>query len=501
MSARDLRAEPGSGEPSLDPKDWEGVRATFHDAIDGALDHVRDIREKPAWIPTPAAVKAKLRGAAPRRPRSLDSLLALFARDILPYGTGNLHPRFFGWVHGAGNVAGALGDMLAAFINSNLGGRDHVGIYVERQVIDWCKEIFGFPAASSGLLTSGTSMATVIALAAARGAQAGGDVRKLGMAGLPRRLVGYTSSEAHVCIAKAFELLGFGRDALRSVAVDGDFRIDLGDLAQLVARDRAQGLAPSIVVASAGTVSTGAIDDLADLAAFCREQRLWLHIDAAIGGFAVLVPAFRAELAAMAQADSIAFDFHKWLQVPYDAGGVLVKDEAAHRAAFSSRPGYLATTQRGLAGGDPWFCEYGPELSRGFRALKIWFTIKAYGLDGLAKVIARNCRQAQLLRRIVAASGDLELLAPVSLNIVCLRFTAPGLPEADLNRLNEHIVAALQLSGIAVPSTTTIAGKTAIRVALTNHRTTDKDLGILVDAVRHYGNEWLSPRLSAATAR
>ena len=219
-------------------------------------------------------------------------------------------------------------------------------------MIDWCKEIFAFPAASSGILTSGTSMATIIAFAAARGAHAGGDVRKLGMAGLPQRLVGYASSEAHVSIAKAFELLGFGRDALRSVAVDQDFRLDLGDLARLVARDRAQGLAPSIVVASAGTVNTGAIDDLAALAAFCREQHLWLHVDAAFGGFAVLVPAFRAELGPMAQADSIAFDFHKWLQVPYDAGGVLVNPNWSRVSDTLNRHGVTAAAAA-LAAAEP----------------------------------------------------------------------------------------------------------------------------------------------------
>jgi glutamate/tyrosine decarboxylase-like PLP-dependent enzyme len=358
-------------------------------------------------------------------------------------------------------------------------------------VIDWCKEIFGFPATSSGLLTSGTSMATVIALAAARSAQAGADVRRLGLAGLPKRLVGYASSEAHVSVAKAFELLGFGRDALRSVKVDREFRLSVDDLARRVAEDRAEGLAPAIVVASAGTVNTGAIDDLAAIAAFCREQHLWLHVDAALGGFAVLVPAFRARLAAMAEADSIAFDFHKWPQVPYDGGGVLVKDEAAHRGAFSTRRDYLAPAPRGLAGGEPWFSEYGPELSRGFRALKVWFSLKAHGLDGLARVIERNCRQAQHLGRAVAASGDLELLAPVSLNIVCFRFVAAGVPDAGLDRLNEDVVAELQLRGIAVPSTTRIAGRTAIRVALTNHRTADADIGILVDAVRRVARELL----------
>ena len=350
MSAKAFRATPTGAEPSLDPEDWQSVRATFRDAIDVALDHVQHIRDKPVWVPTPAAVKATLREAAPRQPRSLNSLLARFVRDFLPYATGNLHPRFFGWVHGGGNIAGALGEMLAAFINSNLGGRDHVGVYVEREVIDWCKEIFGFPATSSGLLTSGTSMASVIALAAARGAHAGADVRRLGMAGLPKRLVGYASSEAHVSIAKAFELLGFGQEALRSVAVDADFRLSLGDLARQVARDRAQGVQPSIVVASAGTVNTGAIDDLDAIAAFCREQGLWLHVDAAFGGFATLVPAFRAPACRHG-----AGRFHR-LRFPQMAAGALRRRRRAGegRGGASRRASrHGATIWRRRSAGSP----------------------------------------------------------------------------------------------------------------------------------------------------
>lgn len=484
---------------SLDPKDWEALRRTFHDAVDQAIDHLRGIRQKPVWQPTPEAVKERLAADLPRDPTDLDRLLSLFAQDILPYGTGNIHPRFFGWVHGSGTLAGALGEMLAGFMNCNVGGREHVAVHVERQVIRWCKEIFSFPEESSGLLTSGTSMGTVIALAAARAARAGADVRRRGMAAAPR-LTGYASSEAHSCIAKAFELLGIGQEALRLIPVDKTFALSAARLAERIAADRAAGDAPAIVVASAGTVNTGAIDELDAVADLCRAQGLWLHVDAAFGGLAVLVPEYRDRLAAIARADSVAFDFHKWLQVPYDAGCVLVKDEAAHRAAFAGRRAYLAQAKLGLAGGDPWFCDYGPELSRGFRALKIWFTIKAYGIDRLAEVIARNCRQAAELGRAVAESEDLELLAPVPLNIVCFRFVGADLPARDLDLLNEAIVAQLQLRGIAAPSTTKIHGKLAIRVALTNHRTTSEDLAILLAAVRRLGAE-LAPARRSLTSQ
>jgi aromatic-L-amino-acid/L-tryptophan decarboxylase len=483
---------------SLDPADWEALKVSFGEAAALAIDQLGGIATAPVWRETPPAVKERLQAPLPRQPTPLDAVLRSFAQDILPYGTGNLHPRFFGWVHGSGNVAGAMGEMLAGLINCNVGGRDHVAVYVERQVLAWCKEIFGFPTASSGILTSGTSMATVIALAVARSARADADVQALGVAASPRRLVAYASSEAHSAIAKALELLGLGRDALRLVPADADFRLSLPILTEMIAADRARGYQPIVVVASAGTVNTGAIDDLAGLVALCRGEGLWLHVDAAFGGLAVLTSEFRSALAPIAEAHSVAFDFHKWLQVPYDAGAVLIQDEAAHRAAFAHRRDYLAGAERGLAGGDPWFCDYGPELSRGFRALKVWFTLKVHGIERLAEVIQRNCRQAELLGRAVAADPDLELVAPVTLNIVCFRYRA-ALAEAELGALNGQIVAELQFRGIAAPSLTKVRGRTAIRVCLVNHRTTTDDLAILVDAVRRLGRE-LTPRPSLPRA-
>ena len=273
-------------------------------------------------------------------------------------------------------------------------------------------------------------MATVIGLAAARQVHAGGDVRRDGLQGRAGRLVGYASREAHGCVAKAFELLGLGRDSLRLMAVDRDHRIKLAALERAIAVDRAAGLQPFCVVGAAGTVNTGAIDDLLVLAELCRAQGLWFHVDAAFGGLALLVPALAPRLAGIERADSLAFDFHKWLHVPYEAGCVLVRDAAAHRAAFALRPDYLAPAERGLAGGNPWFCEYGVDLSRGLRALKIWFTLQTFGLDRLGAAIRHNCEKACYLGRRVEETPELELLAPVSLNIACFRYHAPGLDPA-----------------------------------------------------------------------
>ena len=476
-------------ESSLDPDDWSEVRRTFHAAVDGCLDHMQSVRDRPVWRPVPEAVKVQFGESAPAGGEPLGDLLDLFNESMQPYATGNTHPRFFGWVHGSGSVAGVLGEMLAAFMNCNAGGRDHVATYVERQVVDWCKEIFGFPASASGIVTSGTSMGTVIAFTVARNAAAPHDIRLRGLSCLTKKLVGYASSEAHCCLAKSFEMLGLGRDALRTVPVDAGGRIDTGDLARMVDADLAAGHQPFLVCASAGTVNTGAIDDLDAIADLCRERSLWMHVDGAFGALAILAPEFKASLAAISRADSVAFDFHKWLHVPYDAGCVLIKDEEAHRSAFSARREYLATLQQGLAGGDPWFCEYGPELSRGFRALKIWFTLKSYGIDRFAQLISRNCEQARYLGELVRAAAHLELLAEVTLNIVCFRFAVRGLSEPELDELNASIVTDLQVLGIAAPSTTRIRGRLAIRAALTNHRTRREDLAFLAAEVSRLGKE------------
>ena len=475
-------------EQTLDPTDWAETRRTFHEAVDHCLDAMQNVRETLVWQPVPEMLKPHFRESLPLDYQPISDVFADFQETIHPYGTGNTHPRFFGWVHGSGSAAGVLGEMLAAFMNCNAGGRDHVAIYVERQVIKWCKEIFSFPATSSGLLTSGTSLGTLIALTAARTAKSPIDVQKIGLRGLPKPLVGYASAEAHSCAAKTFELLGLGQDALRRVPVDSDYQMDLSCLTEMIEADKSSGFEPFVVIASAGTVNTGAIDDLAQIAQICRNHSLWMHVDAAFGGLAILTPEFQEQLTPISQADSVAFDFHKWLHVTYDAGCVLIKDEAAHRKSFSSRREYLASQPRGLAGGDFWPCDYGPELSRGFRALKVWFTLKTYGITKLAELIAQNCRQAQYLAELVQHEPDLELLAPVTLNIVCFQFCFPILTDIELDALNTDIVAELQLQGIAAPSTTRIGGRTAIRVALTNHRTRFDDLDILAEAVCRLGH-------------
>jgi len=463
---------------SLDPADWEALRALGHRMLDETLDFMANVRERPVWQPMPAQLRAELQGPLPRAGEGLERCYEDFLRLIRPFVAGNIHPRFMGWAHGGGNMAGVLAELLAAALDANLGGRDHAPIEVERQVIRWSAEILGFPATASGIVVTGTSLANMIAVLVARTRALGPAVRHDGLGGRP--LVAYTSTAAHNCVARAIDMVGLGTAALRLIPCDADHRIDLAALAAAVARDRDAGLQPFMVIGSAGTVDTGSVDDLAALADLCADAALWLHVDAAFGALALLSPVERPLLAGIERADSVAFDFHKWAQVPYDAGCIVVRDAELHAATFASRPEYLRREPRGLAGGHPWPADFGPDLSRGFRALKVWMTLKAHGADRLGEVIARSCALARELAADVDAEPELERLAPVQLNIVCFRYAAAA---GDLNQLNTDIAADLQESGVAVPSTTRIGEHTVLRVALMNHRTRRDDLRLLLDAV------------------
>jgi aromatic-L-amino-acid decarboxylase len=467
---------------TLDPRDWDELRALGHRMLDDMIDHIASVRERPVWQPIPEAVRSRFREALPRASSDLGHVYREFSELIAPYATGNVHPGFMGWVHGGGSAVGMLAEMLAAGLNANLGGRDHMPIEVERQVVEWMRELFGFPREASGIFVTGTSMANLMAVLVARTSALGAPVRQSGVAGEGGLLRAYTSKAAHGCIAKAMDIAGLGSDALRCVAVDSSHRIDVAALRDDIRADRDGGLKPFLVVASAGTVDIGAIDDLAAVGALCREQGLWFHVDGAFGALGMFSPALAPRLAGIERADSIALDFHKWGQVPYDAGFLLVRDGEQHRAAFAAPAAYLRRESRGLAAGLPWPCDLGPDLSRGFRALKTWFTLKTFGTEKLGAMMARTCALATYLEARVLAEPRLELLAPVNLNIVCFRYRAD-----DANSVNGEIVIDIQESGIAAPSTTMLNGQLAIRAAIVNHRTDARDIDALVDAVLEFG--------------
>ncbi len=469
---------------SLDPDDWSAARRQGHRLLDDIFDHIESLRDQPVWREPPAELRAAFREPLPQAPERLDELRREVLESILPYSGGNAHPGFMGWVQGGGTVAGLLGEMLAAGMDANLGGRDHMPLEVEQQVVHWARQMFGFPAEASGLFLTGASQANFVALLAARVRALGPGVRHEGLGEAGARLVAYASRAAHGCVGRAMDMAGIGRGRLRLVGTDPRGRIDPEVLRAAIIADRKAGLEPFLLVGTAGTVDLGAIDDLDALADLAAAERLHFHVDGAFGALGVLAPSIAPRLSGIERADSIAFDWHKWGQVPYDAGFLLMRDPELHRAAFAAEDRYLLRAPRGLAGGDFWPCDYGPDLSRGFRALKTWFTIKAYGAEAMGAVIEHTCALARELAFRIEAEPELELMAPVELNIVCFRHRG-----ADPDRLNSEIVMDLHEAGRVAPSTTRIDGALAIRAAIVNHRTESRDIEALVDAVLEAGRQ------------
>jgi glutamate/tyrosine decarboxylase-like PLP-dependent enzyme len=476
-------------EESLDPEDWEAVRQLGHRMLDDMFDYLEKVRQRPVWQPVPAEVKDFLKQPLPQEPQAHEKVYQDFVQNVLPYPMGNIHPRFWSWVMGNGTAFGMLAEMLAAGMNPNMGGGEHVGIYVERQVLDWTKALLGFPPTASGLLVSGGSMANLIAVAIARNVGAGVDVRAAGLQSCGDRLTLYASVETHSSVQKAVELLGLGHDNLRLIPVDDTFRIDLPQLEVAIAQDRAAGLRPICVIGNAGTVNTGAIDPLEALGKIARREGLWYHVDGAIGALSALAPDLKPKVAGMAQADSITLDFHKWLYAQFEAGCILVRDEAAHLNTFSLTPEYLEHGERGVSAGKNWPSEYGVQLTRNFRALKIWMSLREHGAEKYGRLISQNAAQARYLGELVKETPELELLTPVQLNITCFRYNTGGRIDAALNALNKELLFRLHESGLAAPSYTTLNGRYWLRAANTNHRTRREDFDLLVREVVRLGGE------------
>ncbi|KPJ77506.1 MAG: amino acid decarboxylase [Deltaproteobacteria bacterium SG8_13] len=477
-----------TAEETLDPENWDAMRQLGHEMVDDIMTYLQTVRRRPVWQPIPDRIRDELSRPLPIEPQGAQQTYQDFRDIVLPHPMGNIHPRFWGWVIGTGTPFGALAEMLAAAMNPNLGGAEHVPNLVEIQVIDWCKQMLGYDPDASGLLVSGGSMANLVGLTVARNTNAEFDVRSSGLRAAPRPMTLYGSVEMHSSIQKAVELLGLGSQALVKIPVDDRYRIELPALEAAVAEDRAAGRYPFCVVGNAGTVNTGAFDNLNRLAEFAHREKMWFHVDGAFGALAAVSKDLQYLVEGMGKADSIAFDLHKWMYMPIEVGCVLVRSEAAHRRAFSLTPEYLAHGgDRGLIAGSRWFSDYGIQLSRGFRALKVWMSLKEHGIERYGRIIRQNTRQARYLAELVDKAPELQRLAPVPLNIVCFRYIADGLDEEALNRLNQEILIQLHEKGVAAPSYTTLNGKYAIRAAIVNHRSRREDFELLVSETIRLG--------------
>lgn len=472
---------------TLDPDDWDSARQLAHRMLDDMFDHLSTVGDRPAWTSPPPEVHDALTEPTPRDGAPLKEVYASFKKNVLPYSTGNQHPAFFGWVMGNGTVTGMLADMLASGMNPHLAGYDQTAPAVERQVIRWFSELLGFPADASGILVSGCTMANLNALSVARCAKAGFNVRKEGLSGGPRLTV-YGCAETHNWIIKACELMGLGSNAFRAVPCKDDHSIDVSACRALIKSDLEAGLRPFCVLGTVGAVNTGAIDDISGLRRIADEFDLWLHVDGAFGSLAALSPQSQKLVASQSLADSLAFDLHKWGYQPYDIGCVLVRDHDAHKATFAQNASYISSMQRGPAIDSTYFADRGLQLSRSFRALKAWMLLKETGADKLGALIQQNIDLAQYLAACADEAPQLERLAAAPLNIVCLRYRAASMNEAELEALNREILFSIQESGEALPSHTMIDGKFAIRAAITNHRTRKDDIDHFISLLLRFGS-------------
>lgn len=458
------------------------MRQLGYRVIDLLVDRIADLDREPAWKPGDRAeLERLLRREAPDRPIDFEAILASLTRDALPHGARVDHPRFFGFVPGSPTWPGILGDLIATgynvFQGSWLGGSG--ASEIELIVIDWFKEWVGYPAGAGGLFTSGGSAANLTAIALARHLRFGGH---------DDRAVIYMSTESHSSCDRAARVLGFRPERVRRLSLDSDFGLDPDVLRAAVAEDRAAGLEPFFAVANAGATSTGVIDPLADLADLCAAERLWLHVDAAYGGFAVLTERGRAALRGLGQADSITLDPHKWLYQPFEAGCLLVRNGPDLERAFRVLPDYLQDAAVG--DGDDRdrpvnFMDRGIQLTRSARAIKVWVSIQYFGLDAFRAAIDRTVDLAAMAEARLRDSEDFEILSPARLGVVCFRRvrdeTGAPIAEPRLDAVNETLLRRLCDSGFALISSTRVAGCYALRFCILGHRTGEDDVRRTID--------------------
>jgi glutamate/tyrosine decarboxylase-like PLP-dependent enzyme len=494
--------------PPVPDLNWDPARArTFADrASDLVETFLRRLPELPVsgrW--SQQDVEKGVAVDIPDQPMGDEEIFDYLQELVFDWSMYCGHPRFMAYVSGAGTVPGAVADMVASAVNMNLGGWRLApsGTEVELALIRWFNRLFGFPDGAGGLLTSGGALANFVALKIARDAKAPWDVRNTGLAGGPPMTV-YASEDVHVVTDRAADMLGLGQESVRKIPLDRGYRMRMDALGEAVAVDRAVGRLPIAVVASAGTTATGAIDPLPEIAQLCAAEGLWMHVDAAYGGPAVMAEDLRPLFVGIERADSIAFDPHKWLYTPLSGGCVLVRDGALPARSFAVDPTIIhEDKERSGHGVD--LGGLGPQFSRGFQALKIWVSLLAHGRDAYARRISHDAALARYLGAVVDAHPELALAAPVGLSICCFRFVPPDLPrssEADayVSELNERIMTEIHLDGRVYYSNAFLDGQWALRVCIVNFRTEATDMDAVADVTVELGRR-LDAELRPAALR
>jgi len=448
-------------------------------------------RRRPGPEATPDRILQRFREPLPRSPVPFEAI-ADRLEEVASLSTFIGHPRWFAYITSSPNPVGVVGDFVTSAINPNIGlwRGGPAATAVEVQSIQWLKELLGYPPEAEGIYTSGGQFANIVAHAVIRDHAAGWDVRRQGMnpgGGAPGLRV-YASQEIHYCHQQAAELLGMGTEAVRLVPVDEAYRMRVDALARMIAEDRQRGHRPIAIVATAGTVGTGAVDPIPELLGVARSERLWLHVDGAYGAFAVVAPSAPGSLRAMADADSIACDPHKWLYAPLDAGVTLVRRPGLLAGSFAFHASYLHA--RADPDGRVDLAELGPENSRRARGIKVWMALQAYGLDGYRDMIDRNLLLAAYMQRLVAATPDLVVAAPRELSIVCWRVQPAGVPDDRLDALQVKVIEELERRGVAIVSNARLRdGRTALRACIVNFRTAPADVEAVVQASAEAGRD------------
>lgn len=457
------------------------MREFGYRVIDQLVDHFEHLPEKRATqIGTRAELEARLREPLPESGMDVAEVLDKLQRDVWTHISHTNHPRFFAFIPAPSNFVSAMAETLSAgydpFAGTWLGAS--ATAQIELVTIDWLRQLCGLPETAGGHFVSGGSMANLTALAVARHVKLDDQIEKA---------VVYYSDQTHSCVDRALWLLGFSREQMRKLPSDDDYRLNLTELREAVARDRAAGEKPFCVIANAGTTNTGAVDPLAELADYCPSENLWLHVDGAYGAAAVLCERGRRMMAGLELADSLALDPHKWLFQPYETGVVLLRDGSLLRKSFHVLPEYMHDTQRGLE--EVNFCEQGIQLTRSFRALKMWMSLKVFGVEAFRQAVERGFELAELAERMLRESACWEVITPATLGIVSFRYVDENASEADLNHFNQRLVEAAIKDGFAFPSSTVLRGRTVLRMCPINPRTTDEDIRATVQRLETLANE------------